>query len=169
MKIYTGIGSRETPKNILEIMIKFGECMAKIGCILRSGGADGADTAFEIGCDRFNGRKEIYLPWINFNNRKSIVPSINAFDVAEQIASKHHPAWSRCSEGARRLHSRSVFQILGSELNAPTDAVFCWTPNGSGSGGTGQAIRIAKSLNIKIYDMGNPEVLSLIVRKIINR
>ena len=162
MKIYTGIGSRKTPKNILEVMIKIGEYMANKGCILRSGGADGADTAFEIGCDRANGRKEIYLPWTNFNKRKGIVASINAFYVAELIASRYHPAWSRCSEGARRLHSRNVFQILGSELDAPTDAVFCWTPNGSGSGGTGQAIRMAKSLDIRIYDMGNPEVLSLI-------
>lgn len=34
----------------------------KEGCILRSGGAEGADTAFENGV-RSLYNKEIYLPW----------------------------------------------------------------------------------------------------------
>lgn len=30
----------------------------------------------------------------------------------------------------------------------------CWTKNGSGQGGTGQALRIAKAYNIPIFDAG---------------
>ncbi|NMA16004.1 MAG: hypothetical protein GX935_02005, partial [Erysipelotrichia bacterium] len=32
--------------------------------------------------------------------------------------------------------------------------IICWTKNGSGSGGTGQAIRIAKAYDIPIFDAG---------------
>jgi len=48
---YAGIGSRSTPDNVLGIMEKLGIVLAKKGFILRSGGADGADKAFEKGCD----------------------------------------------------------------------------------------------------------------------
>jgi len=37
-----------------------------LGYTLRSGGANGADTAFEEGCCR----KELYLPWPGFNGRR---------------------------------------------------------------------------------------------------
>lgn len=67
MKIYTGIGSRETPYEILQLMKELARLMSEC-FILRSGGADGADSAFESGC---SGLKEIYLPWKNFNNNTS--------------------------------------------------------------------------------------------------
>ena len=52
---YSGIGSRETPDNVLVVMEKLGAAFAKKGFVLRSGGADGADSAFERGCDSANG------------------------------------------------------------------------------------------------------------------
>ena len=68
---YAGIGSRSTPDNVLGIMEKLGIVLAKKGFILRSGGADGADKAFEKGCDLASGQKEIYLPWKGFNGNNS--------------------------------------------------------------------------------------------------
>ena len=47
MKYYTGIGSRETPKDIMQLMSKLAYKLASEGYILRSGAAQGADTAFE--------------------------------------------------------------------------------------------------------------------------
>lgn len=66
---YTGVGSRETPRDVQAVMYKFAQKMALHGAVLRSGGADGADTAFELGCDKQQGKKEIYLPWQGFNGR----------------------------------------------------------------------------------------------------
>jgi predicted Rossmann fold nucleotide-binding protein DprA/Smf involved in DNA uptake len=68
---YSGIGSRRTPENIQELMVKLGHYLAGRGWVLRSGGAEGADTAFEKGCDQVHGRKEIFLPWKGYNNNKS--------------------------------------------------------------------------------------------------
>jgi len=40
---YTGVGSRKTPKDILELMVRIGMKAAQNGYTLRSGGADGED------------------------------------------------------------------------------------------------------------------------------
>ena len=51
---------------------------------------------------------------------------------------------------------RNGCQVLGLNLDDPVDAVVCWTKDGKGGGGTGQAIRIAKSRNIPIFDIAIP-------------
>lgn len=154
--IYTGIGSRETPQEIQEKMVSLAMLMGKYGHLLRSGGADGADSAFEYGCDRVKGPKNIFIPWNGFSGRRKHDDGVivGVCDKALEIASQFHPNWSACSQGARALHARNVYQVLGVNLNEPSDLVICWTKNGSGAGGTGQAIRIARHFNIPIYDMG---------------
>ena len=46
---YTGVGGRETPPHVLNLMTRIAQGLAKVGGILRSGGARGADSAFEAG------------------------------------------------------------------------------------------------------------------------
>jgi len=147
---YAGIGSRKTPIHILVKMTKIGEILAKKNCILRSGGASGADSAFEKGCDIQNGKKEIYLPWKNFNNNSSKLYYIS--DKAKQIAKEFHPTWNKLNNSAKLLHSRNVYQILGLSLNEPVSFVICYSP---GTGGTEQALRIAKYYQIPIFNMFN--------------
>lgn len=152
MKYYAGIGSRETPSEVLDYFFKLGKFLAKTGLILRSGGAKGADKAFETGCDAVNGQKEIFLPWKGFEGSNSIFVVSNP--KAFQIAEKFHPYWNNLSVGAKKLQARNTHQVLGWDLNTPSDFVICWTKNGSGAGGTGQAIRIAQAYNIPIFDAG---------------
>lgn len=149
---YTGIGSRNCPENTIEIMIKTATWLAKKGYVLRSGKAKGSDEAFEKGCDIAKGKKEIYLPWKNFNGSNStlIVKDIKAFEIAR----KYHPYFDSLSQGAQRLQARNSHQVLGQDLNTLSKFILCYTPNGDGSGGTGQAIRIAKDYNIPIFDFG---------------
>ena len=149
--IYAGIGSRETPDRFLKLFIHTGKCSANMGFTLRSGGADGADTAFEQGYDLADdiekGKKEIYLPWKGYNDN----PSEHYFVSKEaiELAKKYHPAWSHCSQGARKLHGRNAYIILGEHLDNPVDFVICWTPE---TGGTQQALRMAKDYNIPIFN-----------------
>ena len=87
IKIYTGIGSRETPIHILNFFVVIGNYLASEGYTLRSGHAPGADQAFEEGCDQVNGKKEIYLPWPNFEGSDSelILRMGWAFKTAEKF------------------------------------------------------------------------------------
>jgi hypothetical protein len=80
-------------------------------------------------------------------------------EAAEEIASKAHPRWTYLKVPVKKLHTRNVAQVLGARLEVPVRVVLCWTVDGAGGGGTGQALRIAKSMGITIYDLGNNEVL----------
>jgi len=147
---YTGVGSRKTPGNIMKLMIKIAKKMAMNNIILRSGGADGADSAFEAGCNDMKGPKEIYLA-----NQCTI--------KAMAIAKQFHHAWNACSEYARKLHGRNAFQVLGVNLNMPSRLLICWTPDGCEyhetrsrkTGGTGTAISIAEHYKVPIYNLFN--------------
>lgn len=152
MIYYAGIGSRKTPKQYIELFKRVAKYLATQGVTLRSGGADGADIAFEIGCDMVNGKKEIYIPWKNFNNSNSnlILSSNNAVELAQ----KYHPQWSVLSQGAKKLQARNCHQVLGQDLKTPSHFIICWTECGKGQGGTGQALRIAKDYNIPYFDCG---------------
>ena len=70
-KIYAGIGARALPESVADFFIHLGRELANDGWTLRSGAADGADAAFEKGCDISGGVKEIYLPWKEFNGHPS--------------------------------------------------------------------------------------------------
>lgn len=160
MRYYTGIGSRNTPPDILELMTKIATYLEQQGYTLRSGGANGADSAFEAGVHNPN-NADIYLPWKGFNNSSSPLWHIapRAFEIAETF----HPAWDRCSHGARKLHARNVHQVLGFDLVTPTrsDFVICWTPNGELVGGTSQAIRIAHYFGIPVFNLGDQNAQQL--------
>jgi hypothetical protein len=165
MKAYAGIGSRSTPGTILELIRTTAYHLAAHGWTLRSGCAQGADSAFEDGAFEAyfaNARRpkpELYLPWPRFEGRRRTVvareePQAEAFPIAAQF----HPAWDRLSQGARRLHARNVHQVLGRDVTDPQPSrfVLCWTQAASGQGGTGQAIRIAKHYGVEVIDLGDP-------------
>lgn len=151
--IYAGIGSRKTPKHIQEKMRDKAEQLASSGWTLRSGGASGADTAFEVGCTRVKGKSEIFFThhyYVDGHEMKDYDKKI--FNEAYAIAKEYHPAWHRLSPHAELLMTRNVFQILGVDLMTPSMYVLCWTADGKASGGTGQALRIAMDYNIKIIN-----------------
>jgi hypothetical protein len=158
---YTGIGSRETPENILALMRGIALMLYERGYTLRSGGAEGADTAFEYGTPAM-ASMEIYLPWHGFNGKTQTIPEDKlAWGEARSIAEKYHPNWEACSEGARKMHTRNSFQVLGHDCHSPSAFVVCWTRDGKNTGGTGQALRIAGDRKIEIYNLHNKEIRAM--------
>lgn len=153
--IYTGIGSRSTPQDILEAMQSVGRFMAHQGHILRSGGAAGADEAFEIGCDEANGTKEIFLPYMRFRNNEAGPEFWGACPNALRIARQFHPNWRALGSLAWQFMGRNTYQILGKDLKTPTEFVLCWTPGGKSVGGTSQAIRLADHYRIPVFNLGS--------------
>jgi len=157
VKTYAGIGSRETPPDICEKMTKIANYLNTLDFTLRSGGADGADLAFEAGAGN---KKEIYLPWKGFNGSDSplYLPE-NMWDMSGvfrspiDFARVFHPAWDNLSEGGQRMMIRNGFQIMGQTLDNPVKFVVCWTKDGKESGGTGQAMRIAHRYCADIYNL----------------
>lgn len=165
MKVYTGIGSRETPRHITDTMMAVADRLAADGWTLRSGNAKGADQAFERGhLVALSGSPiEVYLPWPSFEadwlKGWTIEPMGEPTTAAEVEARRFHPAWSKLSDGAKKLHARNVHQILGPDVSSPilSKFVICWTKGGKGEGGTGQALRIARHYNVPIFDLAIEE------------
>ena len=156
---YTGIGSRETPPEVIAIMVGFAGALAAAGWCLRSGGADGADDAFERGCALAGGTMDIYLPWKGFNGRTG--PLHGVCDAARALAASVHPAWDRLGQGPQKLHARNTYQCLGRQLDAPSELVVCWTPDGCESrtersratGGTATGIVLAADRGIPVFNL----------------
>lgn len=167
--IYTGIGSRQTPKVILDLMTEIGIYMAKNNILLRSGGANGADSAFESGCDFVNGIKEIFLPWEGFNNKTGLINKNNkkAMAISEKTWNlRNMPVkWNNLKESTKLLMLRNTYQIMGIELTKPTNLVICWTPDGRASGGTGQAIAMANYITISKRTNITIPVINLQIKK----
>jgi hypothetical protein len=150
-KLYAGIGSRETPQEVLTVMECLGAYFAMRGYTLRSGAAEGADSAFERGADRVRGKKEIYLPVPGFNKHESRLSVIS--EAAMRLAKAHHPAFDKLSYFVQRLIARNGYQVLGYDLKDPVRFVICYTKDGGPTGGTGQAMRIANNKGIPIYNL----------------
>lgn len=144
---YAGIGSRKTPTHVLTWMTSIAQRLAGYGYTLRSGGAEGADRAFEAG----SLLKEIYTP-------RSV--GVN-WDRAFSTVTNFHPAPARLSSYARLLMARNAFQVLGPQCDDQSKFVVCWTPDGAEThtsrltGGTGQAIRIANYYDIPVVNLAN--------------
>lgn len=144
-KYYTGVGSRNSPRDICALMTKLSKWLMDQGWTLRSGGAKGADQAFATGIYR---QKEIYT-------------AKDATQQAMSMAAKYHAAWECVSSYARQLHGRNAFQVLGRDLETPSTFLVCWTPDGCIShetrgvrtGGTGTAISIASVNNIPVFNL----------------
>ena len=153
---YAGIGSRETPAEICAIFTRLAAFLESKHWTLRSGHADGADLAFERGTTT----AEIYIPWPGFNGSTSQLVW-NPADHSAALAAKFHPAWSRLSQGAQKLQARNCYQVLGYNLRTPVKFVVCWTPGGTGSGGTGQALRMAREYKIPVFDFGRYDNLDV--------
>lgn len=168
---YAGIGSRETPDNVLSVMTRLARKLDKSGFRLRSGHAPGADLAFESGAGK---NSDIYLPYKSFNGNKRVKGNAFALEdmsreaqiAAEQSFNRHHPIAGRITERTyskdeeekkknrktRSLHMRNHFQVAGVD-GAPDSAfVACYSPNDGKSHGTDQAIRIATAKGIPVFN-----------------
>ena len=167
---YAGIGARDTPEPVLKKMFKVAEILAKKGYVMRSGAADGADSAFEAGVDKVDSSlKEIYLPFDGFeplsngNNRFADGKTTFAENSPRhhEIASAYHPAWHKLGKGARAMMARNASQMLGRDLKTPSSMIVCWTKNGEAVGGTGQSIRMAEDKGIQVVNLGDARLKSL--------
>ncbi len=165
---YAGIGSRRAPRDVCLTMEKAARRLEERGYTMRSGGADGADAAFENGCSK----KQIFLPWPGFNGRQSDFYGVTGESL--KLASAVHPAFDRLSEPVQKLMARNGFQVLGQDLRTPADFVLCWTPDGAETeaershktGGTGQAIALASRWQIPVFNMARPDALDRLAERL---
>ena len=168
------IGSRQLEQKqeyFEDIKLCYNVCMrlAELGVTFTSGlcelGMDGiAQKAYSKAVDLGLAKESQFEVYVadQYNIRRSTLPrkhlaivrNKDLISETERIASEVHPAWDRCNEWARGMHSRNCHQILGYDLQSPVDAVICWTPDGAVVGGTATAIRISMKYDIPVFNLG---------------
>ncbi len=171
---YAGVGSRRTPPDILDAMSDIAQTLGDAGTALSTGGADGADKAFETGALRTDAPITVHTPWPGYNGYRPgrqpetdidvVHPS--ATDIVRghayaELAREHHPHWDRCHRGARALFVRNVSILAGAQGDdggtLPVRAVIAYTPNGlpvgREAGGTGHTLRTAAYLDIPCVNL----------------
>lgn len=153
---YTGVGSRDTPQDVMNLMTDVSRGLSERGWILRSGNARGADTAFERGSPI--ALTESYLPW----EKDSVPHGIVAITEEHSRlfrSTYRSPSGGAWSPGMKRestlLMTRNGNQVFGPDFVSPSDVLICWTPHGDPVGGTRQAIALAKLIDIPIINLGD--------------
>ena len=189
---YAGLGSRKISRYRSVEQVEFAFCMTLFGFQLNAGAADGSDTSYEFGAklaydflsDYYNLPKKeyarvmsIFMPWKGFNGRPVTSEYIDTISpLAHEISAKFHPNWDGLTDPAVKMMVRNVHQVKGIDLNSNVNFVACHTDDGAynasmtsyKTGGTGQAIRIADHLKIKIFNTGFKEHDDQLKRRVIN-
>lgn len=159
---YAGIGSRKSSTQICDLMTRIAVYLREKNYWLRTGAADGADLAFAKGAI---GKCIYYLPWQNYNwptrnvGETGMMPKIACTEPTEaaiNLAGNFHPAWQNCKDSVKKMHGRNMHIISGTNLDSPVRFVvaYCeYDSLGGFVGGTGQALRYAKSLNLPIINL----------------
>lgn len=155
---YAGIGSRRTPPRIAALIAQPAQSLARNGFTLRSGGARGADSAFEYwhraaeprSADEPIRSPEIYRP---------DSPPMWALELVQCYLDNGHK-WASFPEYKRKLLARNMQQVLGPDGGSPALFVLYWTEeddfSAPSAGGTRYALRCAVAHNVPILNLGRP-------------
>lgn len=159
--IITGIGSRNVSKGLFCFIYENGKQYADNGLHLRTGDAIGSDTAF-INAWNDSCCKSFYVPNVNrIKSKYHILGNDKQFDEAKKLVESIRPHVKKLDDYSRYLHYRNAFQVLGLNLNQPSDMIVCYAePVNSKSvrGGTNTAVQIAHKYNIPVYNLWYDEV-----------
>lgn len=126
------------------------EKLEAMGYTVRTGDAKGADTAFRI-----VDKKQVYTT--------RDVDDLSQDSDLYKLTDEHHPVFDSLKGRAKKLIARNAYQVLGKNLNNPSDFLICWTPDGcktrkdrsKTTGGTGQTISIAYTFSVPIFNLKN--------------
>ena len=155
MKYVTIIGSRSITVQEENILKEIAQKYHNLGYILRSGGANGADSIV----NEFE-NKEIYIPWNGFNNFEhngesvfelSRIPgSLDAIRAARRV----HPAPHKLTMASEKLHGRNYFQVFGQNGIASELVLFVADEvDGEVCGGTRTAVTLAREAGIETINL----------------
>lgn len=162
-RIFTGIGASDTPASACAWLQDLSRQLAAAGWLARSGGADGADTAVEQGVAQAGGLMDLHLPWRGYNNRASAF--FGAQPEAMRLAESVYPRWQEVSASVQRIFGSCVHQLLGAQLQRPSDLVLVWTADGCETeaersrrtGGSAIVIVLAHRRGVPVFNLARED------------
>jgi hypothetical protein len=172
---YAGIGSRETPQEVLDKMTEVAKYLDGLGYTLNTGKTFTAKPSTD---PKYQKQYEERLAFSKKNNGKVGLDEEgadrafslgttkkNLFGVNAPVGKKEmsvmeeiHPSPDRLKEGGKKLMARNTNQIFGENLNTPVDFVLFYAKETKGirpEGGTGQAVEMARRKGIPTINMAD--------------
>jgi hypothetical protein len=145
---YAGIGSRQSPQDVLNLMTEAAKYLETKGYTLNTGVTfngkeEGADGAFSKGTSK----KNLFSPENQGSRTKE-----------QTIAKEVHPNPNALSAAALKLMARNTNQVFGENLDTPVDFVLFYAKESGGirpEGGTGQAVEMARRKGIPTINMAD--------------
>lgn len=181
------IGSRETPKEIMDLAIEFAYEMIKRGVSFESGGAERMDKVPEIAYWRAHyegaarGDLRVYLPFPSFEGYERYAdtaeyvntPQLPNWDEARILATRLYNNYGRnkpleqLSAGIQSLSYRNMYQVLGESLARPKDFIVFWAKPARDKrliveGGTNLAVALGDEYGIPMVNLFYPEQQELL-------
>ena len=167
MHYFTLVGSRQTPDDQAIILRNYAERLLRKGWTGRSGVSGSADMALNHAIYDYDAPAEFYIPWEQFNgyshgdlSGRVIYPKRLGNDKeATRMIMEVHRFWGMLTRGAKCLHVRNAYQVLGRDLASPSDVLICWAPvnrNGAVQGGTATAYNLAMKHEIACFNLAVP-------------
>lgn len=160
----TLVGSRRYTTTDEHRIEEIGRLLKALKVTGLSGNAEGCDTLWN---DALGSSSMIhFLPWAGFGTPRPTTSLIlddapyPLIHLAEELVTLVHPRADVLTDGPRKLHTRNMFQVLGTDLRSPTAAViYCApeTPTGKVQGGTSSAVTLARHYGIPAYNLRKTE------------
>jgi len=172
---YAGIGSRETPQKVLDLMTEAAKYLEGIGYTLNTGKTFTAKPSSD---PKYQAQYEERLAFSKKHNGKVGLDEEgadrafslgatkkNLFGVDKPVGQREmavmqeiHPNPSALKEGAKKLMARNTNQVFGENLDTPVDFVLFYAQETKGirpEGGTGQAVEMARRKGIPTINMAD--------------
>lgn len=169
---YAGVGSRDTPTDVLDVMRRLGKALCNIGYLGMSGEADGADFAFHEGARQSTRYDDVgfgaFLPYNGMRTGRGVIyedisrgiydaSKFDNWERARQFAFEARGSFNGLGRGGVALHTRNAFQVLSPSLQDPVKRLICWAQpigtRGQVKGGTNTAVQIAHRYNIPVVNL----------------
>jgi hypothetical protein len=156
----------------MTLMRRLANHLREQGWVLRSGGAEGADEAFEQGVmddpEYTENDLEIYLPWPGFCGHQPsvcniVAPRLQNWSQAVARASLIHPIWNELKRSHQLLHGRNIYQVYGLDLESPAAYIVYYArerADGEVDGGTRTAVMAARQAGVRELNLYRPAVLT---------
>ena len=169
--VFTGVGSRRLDAHGEVLCRSVAATIKDLGYSLSTGDAtEGCDAVFWTCFPRkqrfrfgpYNPEKKPKYDTIVIRD------GTESYKKAHYFAGFLHPAYRFLPQWMKELHLRNVFQVLGSNLDHPTEFLLCWTPDGAETtkatskktGGTGTAIRCADKFGVPVFNLQRPDAIA---------
>lgn len=155
------IGDPETPEGAIREFERLTKELIADGFTVRTG----CDNPTAKAVTAVAGQAEVFVPWGGFGGQEAFYGKTN--NMSQRIACHFAPYLITAKRAARVIQSYYLLLLLGKDNVSHSRFLITWTPKGEETmegvnretGSMGLIIKVANSLNIPVFNLGNNDAV----------